>query len=711
MEKFDLIQTFFDKKCKDISYAIWIQKPQDKNYSLAYRRGESELSPPPLLSLTDENQKITITQNLNKVFLAFSYPDDYHVVVSMLHETVLLGEAELEHLYLLFYLSYTQQVIQKKEAELETWIESIRKTTSSLDLDELLTNIVSNALMFIPVMDAGYLQLYDPETELLVPKAAVGFNENIHSFKVKVGEAITGNVFQNEKPIMFDRKKEIYQAMSDMSKHNYYHLHAAVDNATYLKALISVPVSMGEKRIGVMTVHQFNKEGKLTNRDLNLLQGFAAQAAIAIHNAQLYSELKMRFEEVSELSEQLKVKNQFLLKRNDIHKTLTQLSLQNKGTETIILEVNRMMDRTVSFMDFLNMEYYSKKQIPHHPPFSMEEIATIFSQRKKPVYIDLDDQTSHYLYPILSGTVFLGCFIVPMTRPLSQLDQITMEQGGAILALELVKKQTLTEVYYKKTHEFFNELLQNKDPQLLLAKGKELGVNLSAFLCVAIFEITAYQDLQKLEANIHRLSSILKKRLLTIDMLVFGFHNKVTLLISLKEPSLIAEITRHFRSILAEWESSEGPPLSVGISTPHEGLEHIAKSYDEANKALVYLANRNRTGLMRYEEIGINRLFLNQQTQEIQQFLHQILSPLWTEKAKSNDLDLTLLTYISTNRSAIQTAERLHIHINTFYQRLKKIEELLNLNFNDPDDLLTILLACHLQESFHHKPTSVDSSK
>lgn len=709
MVNFGFIQSFFDKKCKDIPYEIWIQKPQDRNYRLTYSQGESEFPPLPPLSLSDGNPKYTITQHMNHVFLAFSYPEDYHVVVCLFQKSCFLKEDELEHLYLLFYLSYTQQMIQTKEAELETWVESIRKTTSSLDLDELLTNIVSNALTFIPVMDAGYLQLYDPETELLVPKAAVGFNENIQSFKVKIGESITGKVFQEGQPILFDRKEEIYQAMSNLSKDNYLHLHTSID-ATYLKALISVPISMGEQRIGVMTVHQFNKEGKLTDRDLNLLQGFAAQAAIAIHNAQLYTELKIRFEEAFELSEQLKEKNQFLLKRNDIHKTLTQLSLQNKGTETIILEVNRMMDRTVSIIDFLNVEYYPKKQIPH-PPFSMEEIAKIFSQRKKPVYVDLSDQTSHYLYPILSGTVFLGCFIVPMTRPLSQLDRITMEQGGAILALELVKKQTLTEVYYKKTHEFFNEILQNKDPQLLLAKGKELGVNLSSFLSVAIFEITAYQDLQTLEANIHRLSSIIKKGLPTIDLLVFGFHNKVTLLISLKDPSRIAEVTGLFRSILAEWESSEGPPLSVGISTPHEGLQHIAKSYDEASKTLSYLANRNRTGLMRYEEIGINRLFLNQQTHEIQHFLQEILSPLWTEKAKSNDLEKTLFTYIASNRSAVHTAEKLHIHINTFYQRLKKIEELLNLNFNDPDDFLTILLACHLRESFHYTQINVDSPK
>ncbi|MGZ9869038.1 helix-turn-helix domain-containing protein [Priestia endophytica] len=56
----------------------------------------------------------------------------------------------------------------------------------------------------------------------------------------------------------------------------------------------------------------------------------------------------------------------------------------------------------------------------------------------------------------------------------------------------------------------------------------------------------------------------------------------------------------------------------------------------------------------------------------------------------------------SRNKSASNTAKQLHIHINTLYQRLKKIEKQLNLSFDNPEDALKIQLACHLRETFFY---------
>ena len=272
--------------------------------------------------------------------------------------------------------------------------------------------------------------------------------------------------------------------MLDMSDENYFHINSAFPGSS-LKALMCVPISMGEHRIGVMTVHQRSKHGRFTNRHLNLLQGFAAQAAVAIHNAGLYTEVKMKLAEVTTLSEELREKNQFLLKRNEVHETLTQLSLNNKGVETIIVELNRMMNETVFFFDFLDTEYRPKNH-EHYPPFRAQDIARIFHEQTQPVHLEVPEQSgiTYYLYPILTGAVFLGSFIVPLVKPISQLDQITLEQGGSILALELVKQQTLTEVYYKKTHELFSEMLQKKDSALLYEKAKELGIRVSPFISV-----------------------------------------------------------------------------------------------------------------------------------------------------------------------------------------------------------------------------------
>ncbi|KAB7709265.1 hypothetical protein F9802_03320 [Bacillus aerolatus] len=85
--------------------------------------------------------------------------------------------------------------------------------------------------------------------------------------------------------------------------------------------------------------------------------------------------------------------------------------------------------------------------------------------------------------------------------------------------------------------------------------------------------------------------------------------------------------------------------------------------------------------------------------EEIERFLNETLAPLQQESDPNNELEHTLYVYIESNKSAAETAAKLHIHINTLYKRLKKIEKLLQMNFNCPEDNLKIQLACHLKKS------------
>ncbi len=688
---------YLDKKLTDIPYQIWLCKPQNIEPILIYTKG-TLLQPPPFPSTRNAEDAFCFLEYEEKSVLSLFYPDHYQVILSMFDQKIVLQKEDFEHLHLLFSVLVAQEEVKRKAKELVSMVESIRSITSSLDLDELLTKIITNALAVIPTAHAGFLQLYDAEKNYLIPKTTVGFNQDIYSLKIKSGESITGKVFQDGRPRLYNSRTEIYQDMSNISQDNYLILHSAEDTK-WVNVLASVPVSLGETRIGVLTIHQY--EGKLTKHDVDLLQVFADQAAIAIQNAQLHREVNQRLGEVTNLTNQLKEKNHFLLKRNEIHETLTELSLYNQGGDMILTEMARMMDRTVLFFDALETEYYPKHQ-NHRPPFSLDEISRISFNRRKPVFIDIVDKghQSLYTYPIFSGTIFLGCIITPLNKPLSQLDRITIEQGSSILALELVKKRTQAEVYYKRTHEMFNELIQSTDHEHMVSKGKELGLNASSLFMLAVFEITSYQDLQTLGADNYRLANQIKKA--QKDSLIIGYHNKVIVVYSLVDLNHMNETLKNINSIMKEWTNRFNSPLRVGVSNPYEGIKQMAKSYDEAHKVLFYLESRHRFGMMKYDEMGINRLFLNQQPTEIQHFTQEILAPLRTEKAISNDLERTLFTYIHSNRSNVQTAEKLHIHTNTLYQRIKKIEELLKLNFDDPDDWLKVLLAFHLRETFEY---------
>ncbi|MEH7386441.1 helix-turn-helix domain-containing protein [Bacillus sp. JJ1521] len=681
-----LLLSYLDKGFKKSSYEIWVQKPHDSSFQLMHKKGNLKIEDLTLLKSSRE-AKYSIFTDESYLYISFTYLNGYHVLLRSNCITSPFDERDLNYLYICFELLDAKSQIQSKDAELDVLIEGIRSVSSSLVLDDLLERIVKNALSVIPVANAGYLQLYDPHEEIIITKTSVGFEPIIGKLKMGVGESITGMVFKEGKPLIYHSTELIYNKMSEnaISPENLQIINSS-SKGKVIQAIVSVPISIGDQRIGVMTIHQFDKKGKFTDDDVRLLQGFASQVAIAIQNARLYTEVKEQLQELS--------------KRNEVHNTLIKFSLQNKGLKTIVKEIGKMINGNVSFYDYLENDWYHN-QASQKNYFSVDEISWIFKNRRHAVFVELRKpiEEKYYLYPIINGTIFLGCFILPYSTSLSIIDRIVIEQGGAILALELVKKHTLEEIYYKKTHEFFNEIIKSREPETLIAKRKEFNLILSHTFFVMVIELVNYKDLYKLGADIHSIISLIKKNVLEVR-LVYGFHNKIILLVSLTDSSLFDDSIKRLKTIIHDWTNNNDTFVCVGIGSNKKGAYHIGKSYEEAKKSVAYLVNKKETGIITYESIGVNRLFINQDTNEIKEFINGFFQPLNTPRSRKNDLELTLLTYIRLNKSINETAKNLHVHINTLYQRLKKIEDILNLSFNDPKDFLKIQLACHLKESF-----------
>ncbi|KMY54034.1 hypothetical protein AC623_08670 [Bacillus sp. FJAT-27231] len=701
MKSYPSISSLIREQLDSLTVKVWIRNNRNHQFRLIYENGREVPSFLLPEAVTKKIERYIIYQNNGERFVSFFYPDDCEVLMWTSQDAYSTIKERLEQLYTFFYLVYQQEIIRTKDTELEHLIEGI-SAISSLDEKNCLEAIISSAINVIPSADAGFLQLFDYDSECLAVKASIGFNHSIKEFKIRVKEAITGIVFHDGKSRLFQTKEEIFDEMDNyhISKANFDILMSASDGYA-IKAMLCTPVTIGQKRIGVLAVHQFYQNGKLTGRDLELLKVFADQAAIAIQNAQLYDELKIQLNEVTMLSQQLKEKNKFLLERDNVHRSLTSLSLQNKGPDSIISALRRMLETSVFYINLIKDEYIPNVKSSSRP-FSVEEISLIFSERRAPVLIDVSDiyQERYYLYPITDGTVFLGCLIVKVEGELSRIAQTTVEQGGTILSLEAVKEQTLTDVYYKKIHEYFNKLLQHEDPEWLLSKGKEFGLNVSSYFCVALAEIPACSDLRMLEAIVHQFISTIKKNIKNKDLLIFGLNNKVTILASFERPAELKAFTEEISSIIKERRHQDVMGVSIGIGNPYTGIEFIKKSYHEAVKALSYLTTRNEAGVIQYKQIGINRLFLHQSPEEVKDFSDEILGALMDEEETNSELEKTLLSYIIMNRSASKTAKKLHIHPNTLYKRLKKIEDILDLELDNYEDFLKIQLAFHLRGSF-----------
>ena len=76
-----------------------------------------------------------------------------------------------------------------------------------------------------------------------------------------------------------------------------------------------------------------------------------------------------------------------------------------------------------------------------------------------------------------------------------------------------------------------------------------------------------------------------------------------------------------------------------------------------------------------------------------------IARALWRQKETGDAIFYdTLKTYLEQDRSAVHTAQALFIHKNTFFYRLRKLQEGLTADLADPSARLYLLLSFRILE-------------
>src|SRR2546428_12950041 len=68
--------------------------------------------------------------------------------------------------------------------------------------------------------------------------------------------------------------------------------------------MLAVPVKVGERVVGVLTILSRRPEG-FCAEDLIMATAFAAQAAVALENSRLYDEIQRAYDELAQTQDQL----------------------------------------------------------------------------------------------------------------------------------------------------------------------------------------------------------------------------------------------------------------------------------------------------------------------------------------------------------------------------------------------------------------------
>ncbi|MBI5649818.1 MAG: GAF domain-containing protein [Chloroflexi bacterium] len=214
---------------------------------------------------------------------------------------------------------------QRKTMELAALADISHSLAKTMDPEEMFRVIEHQVRAHIPGADAGALLVYDPQTDMLIPRADFGFDRDlIRRVALRPGESMSGQAFQFKRAMIFRGQDAMRAARQTMQPENLSRFAAASHYAAHPHSTICAPLYTGAEAIGVIALNNFRSADGFSDDDLKLLEAMADRAAVAIHNARLYAEETRRNAQLSVVND-LGHRITSILDLNELAWTLTHL--------------------------------------------------------------------------------------------------------------------------------------------------------------------------------------------------------------------------------------------------------------------------------------------------------------------------------------------------------------------------------------------------
>jgi signal transduction histidine kinase len=220
----------------------------------------------------------------------------------------------IENARLLTELRARTQELTRSVEQLTALGEVGRAVSSTLDLETVLTTIVSRAVQ-LSGLDGGVVFEYDEGAEEFVQRAMTDTGEALaearRATRIRKGEGVLGRTAITLEPVQ----------VADIAMPGAYEGRLRdILLASGIRAILAVPMVREGQLIGCLGVTR-NQTGEFPAETIDLLRTFATQSALAIQNARLFREIEQKSRELEAASRH---KSEFLA--NMSHELRTPLN-------------------------------------------------------------------------------------------------------------------------------------------------------------------------------------------------------------------------------------------------------------------------------------------------------------------------------------------------------------------------------------------------
>jgi adenylate cyclase len=162
---------------------------------------------------------------------------------------------------------------------------------SSLDLDVVLRRVLDTAVEVLQA-ERGFLMVADDHGELRLTTTHGMDRATVEGADMRPSQTTVRRVFETGKPIV----------TTDAQTDPRFNVNLSV-RALRLRSVICVPLAIRERTVGVVYLDSRLAPGLFSRHDPDLLAAFANGAAVAIENARLFDQLRVRLDELGRLEQ------------------------------------------------------------------------------------------------------------------------------------------------------------------------------------------------------------------------------------------------------------------------------------------------------------------------------------------------------------------------------------------------------------------------
>ncbi len=310
---------------------------------------------------------------------------------------------------------------------------------------------------------------------------------------------------------------------------------------------------------------------------------------------------------------------------------------------------------------------------------------------------ELPGGLERWVRPIIVGQVARGYLsLVGLAGEMDILDQIVIEQGSLVCALEMSRHKAIREAEKRLKGNLLNALLQDDlSPRDAILWAQTMGLDLNQAHVALRFawDSVSPPSRRRLETLVNGEVSRLGVRVIVSPMgaevVCFCQVSRMS-----GRPTLAEDLSGAI--LLQAYTEYPDAPVRCGIGSPALDLTEWRASFRQAGQALEMARRLAELKPLYFSDLSVYRLLMQiEHNPELIAFQEETIGPILAHEG-SDELIRTLEAYFQNNGNLSQTAEALYIHRNTLLYRMERIGEILHLDLDKPNARLAVQLALHI---------------